>query len=555
MDLKDCLAMVGNCKVRSKNDLASYTDGDWAATFKFWQQAYVKDDGPVKHYIVLPPPTQRLIKCASWICTYAKRIGWTALDLRTLTREQVESARFQVERERADKLDPNKIDELVLPKLNDKEVGGSMVRLCRKFREVAERYRGTDGTPLAYCIRERLAGKPWSEDCPGGTIKDWAEADVRSIERKTIVPAQVNKSCWDVAATERAYEEGGSLQTRRTPEFKEDSDRLHRLGVAFFKDTLAVGLWKTPPRGKLGNARQAYRATLGQFLGEDFTRREAEKMKRSLIDMRYEGEKPNYSWSKHLARFNTLVQNINDAAAEGHCQRLQDSEINSLFLDTIKDDCDNADLKVTKVFITSNRADFPTLMGDIIPKLTQHIPERGAGSGDSRKPRRIATTGTTPGGGGPSRVHGRDGQGYGSRNRGGKKARVPKAELKNGKVVGQLEGIRYEPPFWNALTPDQKAEVARLRKQAAAGRKAAAASSAAAEEKALDDRIKRQVAQLASEGQWNRDGPSSRSRDTAGDEERSYQSGGRHSRDRSRSRDREDAHSGRRHGGRRPSSR
>ena len=57
-----------------------------------------------------------------------------------------------------------------------------MVKLCRKFREVTEQYRGSDGTPLAHCIREKLAGKPWLVGTPGDTVYDWSEADLRSMD-------------------------------------------------------------------------------------------------------------------------------------------------------------------------------------------------------------------------------------------------------------------------------------------------------------------------------------------------------------------------------------
>ena len=133
----------------------------------------------------------------------------------------------------------------------------------------------------------------------------------------------------------------------------------------------------------------------------------------------------------------------------------------------------------------------------------------------------------------------------------------------NGRVEGELEAMRYPPPYWNLFTDEQKQKVGELRRRASQTRKASQVTTGGGGSNLTEADMEgwgRRVAAAAvaeyrssesaqrsvSRGREGRD--RSRERDTRGDYERNV----RQRRSESHERGNDDNHSGRRpRGGRR----
>ena len=193
--------------------------------------------------------------------------------------------------------------------------------------------------------------------------------------------------------------------------------------------------------------------------------------------MRYEGDKPNYNWNKHIARFQLYQDTIRMASLDGHATDLSEADEATYFLSSIPADCTNRELVVAKGVCQTDRARYKNLWQDIIPVLTPRVTPllTGEKAGRSRNISQVGSrgSGNRSGSGG----QGKGGRGGNSGGRSGPGKKEPKAKISNGQVVGELEAMRYPPNYWNLFTDAQKQQVAELRRRASQNRQVAAATT------------------------------------------------------------------------------
>jgi hypothetical protein len=143
---------------------------------------------------------------------------------------------------------------------------------------------------------------------------------------------------------------------------------------------------------------------------------------------------------------------IDEWAAEGMAMRMSNEDQISAFLKTIPKDCKNSKLLIAIGIIDGDRSQFPTLVGNVIPHLTLSIEANEHGASIAKCT--IANTSSAPG------------QCSDKWHRTVKSLQTTtgKCHLVDGKVVGTIEGLHYSIEIWQAMTPEQKAQLLLLRK-------------------------------------------------------------------------------------------
>ena len=203
------------------------------------------------------------------------------------------------------------------------------------------------------------------------------------------------------------------------------------------------------------------------FLGADHAHNETQRARNAINEMRYDGEKPNYKWEKHVLLLSQHLDTIADHSPECDLAIDESTKISAL-LNSISSTCSCKELVLGKEIIMSNRRQYENLKADVIPLLNDAVRRS---NDESKATRRVASTSssgsTKRAASGKTGGTGKSGGGTDSRKK--SKADDTGLRLVDGKVTGTYTGGTLQEKVWKAMTPAQHEDVKAIRKRNAQG--------------------------------------------------------------------------------------
>eukprot|EP00956_Cyclotella_meneghiniana_P010585 scaffold14709_cov91-Cyclotella_meneghiniana.AAC.1 len=344
----------------------------------------------------------------SWFCHAVKRLRWRPQDvcLQTLRPSHFEDLKTQMKKEADKKLivaDLGSRDDL--PSADKKGPGSSLPHLCIKLMQFLNENYGESGLPLAYVVRDSITRPEWKsfmggegDDDPRASSKgtaidffDFENFDKYMVRLADILTPEANRNVLQSTrpTTRDEYENG--RRNKRTAQFKRDEAMVLSLLVHVFKDThLARSYFPTAGAMKDASGRKVYRDIVGNFLGDDYLRKEAQSLKEVLRQAQYNVESRNYNWDTHVAKFLNGITQLTDLRSRlpAGISGLTNEELIICFLESIKETCDNDELKVARTMIHQNLKDYPDV-ASVASKLRMNVTNwrtGGSSGGGGTKP-------------------------------------------------------------------------------------------------------------------------------------------------------------------------
>ena len=506
--------IVAYYEVNNLDVLASYHEEEWDSHFTRWSKV-PRFRGQSYRLNVNPLHKERLA-VLSWFCHAVKRLRWRPQDvcLQKLRPFHFEDLKTQMKKEAEKKhsaADLSTRDDL--PSADKKGPGSSLPHLCIKLMQFLHENYGESGLPLAYVVRESITRPRWKsfmggpdDDDPRASSKgtvidffDFENFDKHMVRLADILTPEANDNVLMSSrpTTRDEYENG--KRDKRTAQFKRDEATVLSLLVHVFKDAHSARSY-FPTAGAMKNAsgRKVYRDIVGNFLGDDYLRKEAQNLKEVLRQAQYNGESRNYNWDTHVAKFLHGITQLTDLRTRlpAGISPMTNEELIICFLESIKETCDNDELKVARTMILQNLKDYPDV-ASVACKLRMTVTNwgtRGSSGGGGTKRHIASAQGRGGGGGGrgpnPNKRH-RGGRGSGGGGSPSGKASWGKMKLTSDKkgVTGQVECMQYPSACFELFNEDQKNELRRLREE----KRSRAAAVAQEKKEREDDEFHRRI--------------------------------------------------------------